>query len=595
MDMIIRFFILLALLIAVTVHGQPVNGNVGSNPRIIPISVGNTGKQLGPSLIGIDSIGTFYLLPNFTPIYPRVDTANTFTLQQTFSGPVAFAYTTISGTDIDWAAGPNRYKQLTGDTTFTFSNVADNRSLVVLLEQDSTGGRTVTWPSGIVWFSTNQVAALSASTTAGFYTRFFLERRNGTNYGSVLASPSVFDVQWSTGVASGESRTLGGLTLGVTPLGTSSGGSGVSYDTINGAESTIASATTTAIGGVTSDKVSITGTTTITGFGTIAAGTTRSGRFTGALTLTHNATSLILPGAANITTAAGDSFQAVSLGSGNWVVYFYQKADGTAVVGGAGGAPSTADYLVGTANGGLSAEIVVGTAPGGELGGSWASPTLDDSLTVTGWDMGASVATTPSANDNDTSLATTAYVQTEITSFVRSSFVPVGWMEDGATAPAAITTYADTRKVDVRKFSSSAQNDLEFAWMIPVDAIDGSGTADWQMKWRPIYIITEGTAPASNEGVTFSLAGASVADAEDFGATVGTAVDSEVANLNTAHVTGDLVFGPYVELTVTGGAAGEAAVFQVFRDVADTEDDYGQLVGLVGIEIKFVYTGNATY
>lgn len=44
---------------------------------------------------------------------------------------------------------------------------------------------------------------------------------------------------------------------------------------------------------------------------------------------------------------------------------------------GGGGAPTTADYLVGTASGGLSAEIVVGTTPGGELGGTWASPTVD--------------------------------------------------------------------------------------------------------------------------------------------------------------------------------------------------------------------------
>lgn len=45
--------------------------------------------------------------------------------------------------------------------------------------------------------------------------------------------------------------------------------------------------------------------------------------------------------------------------------------------GGAGGAPTDVDYLVGTASGSLSAEIVVGTAPGGELGGTWASPTVD--------------------------------------------------------------------------------------------------------------------------------------------------------------------------------------------------------------------------
>src|SRR3990167_1908866 len=40
--------------------------------------------------------------------------------------------------------------------------------------------------------------------------------------------------------------------------------------------------------------------------------------------------------------------------------------------------------------------------------------TLADTVTVDGWTMGASVATTPSADDNDTSLATTAYVQTEL-------------------------------------------------------------------------------------------------------------------------------------------------------------------------------------
>ena len=40
-------------------------------------------------------------------------------------------------------------------------------------------------------------------------------------------------------------------------------------------------------------------------------------------------------------------------------------------------APLNADYLVGTANATLSNEIVVGATPGGELGGTWASPTVD--------------------------------------------------------------------------------------------------------------------------------------------------------------------------------------------------------------------------
>jgi hypothetical protein len=41
------------------------------------------------------------------------------------------------------------------------------------------------------------------------------------------------------------------------------------------------------------------------------------------------------------------------------------------------GAPNTVDFLVGTANAILTNEIVVGTTPGGELGGTWPSPTVD--------------------------------------------------------------------------------------------------------------------------------------------------------------------------------------------------------------------------
>ncbi len=70
----------------------------------------------------------------------------------------------------------------------------------------------------------------------------------------------------------------------------------------------IASATTTDLSAATGNSVKITGTTTITGFGTVQAGTTMKLTFTGILTLTYNATSLILPNAgANTTTAAGDS------------------------------------------------------------------------------------------------------------------------------------------------------------------------------------------------------------------------------------------------------------------------------------------------
>lgn len=93
------------------------------------------------------------------------------------------------------------------------------------------------------------------------------------------------------------------------------------------ADSTVASAATTDIGAATTRRVAISGTTTITSFGT-RPNRERLIRFAGALTLTYNATSLILPGAANVVTAAGDTAIATSDASGNWTVREYQRANG---------------------------------------------------------------------------------------------------------------------------------------------------------------------------------------------------------------------------------------------------------------------------
>jgi hypothetical protein len=80
-------------------------------------------------------------------------------------------------------------------------------------------------------------------------------------------------------------------------------------------------------------------------------------------------------------------------------------ADARALLGISGTpAPSTADYLVGTAQAGLSAEIVVGTTPGGELGGTWPSPTVDTTHS------GSSHAATQAAAEATAAAALAAHV-----------------------------------------------------------------------------------------------------------------------------------------------------------------------------------------
>lgn len=82
----------------------------------------------------------------------------------------------------------------------------------------------------------------------------------------------------------------------------------------------------------------VTGTTTITD---IDWATAKNGRgawvvFDGALTLTHNATTLKLPGGANITTAANDRAFFIQDASDNVICLTYIKADGTPVVSSSG-------------------------------------------------------------------------------------------------------------------------------------------------------------------------------------------------------------------------------------------------------------------
>lgn len=90
----------------------------------------------------------------------------------------------------------------------------------------------------------------------------------------------------------------------------------------------IASAATLDLDSATGNYLHVTGTTTVTAI-TLASGAERTVVFDGALTLTHNATSLMLPGGANIATAAGDRAIFRGEGSGNVRCIAYTRADGT--------------------------------------------------------------------------------------------------------------------------------------------------------------------------------------------------------------------------------------------------------------------------
>lgn len=89
---------------------------------------------------------------------------------------------------------------------------------------------------------------------------------------------------------------------------------------------TIGSAATVSIGAAAANTVHVNGTTTISSFGTAAtAGTRRTVRFLSAMTLVHSS-SLILPGAANITTAVNDVAEFTFQANNAWTCNYYARA-----------------------------------------------------------------------------------------------------------------------------------------------------------------------------------------------------------------------------------------------------------------------------
>lgn len=108
----------------------------------------------------------------------------------------------------------------------------------------------------------------------------------------------------------------------------------------------IASAATVDIGVQNTSFLRVTGTTTITSFGSNFRGP-RFITFEGAVTLTNSST-LVLPGGANITTAAGDTLIVIpgaTAGTADkWIVVAYQKAQVPAAI------ASTAEAQAGTNN-----------------------------------------------------------------------------------------------------------------------------------------------------------------------------------------------------------------------------------------------------
>jgi hypothetical protein len=121
---------------------------VGQEPLISGTNIKTVGGQ---SLLGSGDIavgtGDVTLTGTQTLTNKTIE-AGTFTngyVEETFSGNSGTSLT------IDLLNGTLQIITLTGNVSFTFPAVTAGRSFTMLLRQDGTGGRTVTWPASVKW------------------------------------------------------------------------------------------------------------------------------------------------------------------------------------------------------------------------------------------------------------------------------------------------------------------------------------------------------------------------------------------------------------------------------------------------------------
>lgn len=267
------------------------------------------------ALTVVDSSGSFSAADPLSVQFERTgdagagvgDMLKANNLSDLASPKTGFDTISVHGTDVASASTVNLdtatgvLVDVTGTTAITAITLSDGRERVVRFTGilTLTNGASLVLPGGANITTAAGDFAVFRGYAAGVVRCVLYTRANGKALVTAVASSDI------------SAATLAALSFG--PF------------------TSIASAATTDLSTVGTIGVSITGTTTITSLGT-GANLYRLVKFAGALTLTHNATSLILNGS-NITTAAGATAGFLSDGSGNWTCLWYQPPGGNAAAG----------------------------------------------------------------------------------------------------------------------------------------------------------------------------------------------------------------------------------------------------------------------
>lgn len=217
--------------------------------------------------------------------------------------------------------------------------------------------------------------------------------------------------------------------------------------------------------------------------------------------------------------------------------------------------------------------------------------------------IGAGTATTASANDNTTLIATTAYVQTELTAYASDTVTFTNktmdvegagnvftiprriWLPaagcNNATAggvwdlptsnPAVPACKTGTNtQMGVMDFADGSNLSAQVTYVLPTT---WTGAVDARIKWL---------TSATSGSVVWQLSTICVADAEtddpafNTASTVTDAAKGTTLQTNDATITG---------VTTTGCAAGELMHLKIQRDAAHASDNLAATARLIGVEL----------
>lgn len=226
-------------------------------------------------------------------------------------------------------------------------------------------------------------------------------------------------------------------------------------------------------------------------------------------------------------------------------------------------------------------------------------------LVFAGGAIGAATATTPSANDNDTSVATTAYVQTELTAYAsdtatltnktldaegtgntisipRRLWFPAAGCNNATAgsiwdlptsnpAVAACVTGTNTQK-GVLDFADGSNLSAQLTYALP-STWTSTGGVDAKIKWF---------SATTTGDVVWQLATICVADAETDDPAFNTASTVTDTAKGTTNQTNDAAI---TGVTVTGCAAGELMHLKIQRDSGHASDNHAATARLIGVEL----------